>query len=415
MLTDSNTAAPQSAPSRCSRVAGCIRPATVAGIFLVLFARPAAQTCFGADVTLEEVRAGYIQTVTSMPRIWTRCTSKITIPERRAKLMAEASSRSVNSYGVDRALVDWASDGLKYHYHGHSGVKPDGSALRPIWLSCDGNRVWSLEYAGADTNYALWYGKYQSLTTATDSALRIHHTPGKWLGLYFGISEEQQSGASLATLLTSGNPQMKGPEEIDGQLCYRIEMTFPSARPGDVLPVSVWFDPQVGYLPRRISNDFNGEAPPSDYRALSFRQVDVAGGDVKLWFPERMMIERRGLHDDVISTVELTLTDVRINEPLAADLFRPKLPADIPAFDIDSKAGVEQLRSYRTKEMRERSMAEYRAARANRVPTAVPAAVVPAIEAQAPGSLRWPTILIAAGLVMLIVSTIWTVRRPRDA
>ena len=70
MLTDSNSAASGLASSWCSLLAGCSRPAIVANLLFFVLAQPTASTCFGADVTLEEIRAGYIQTVTSMPRIW---------------------------------------------------------------------------------------------------------------------------------------------------------------------------------------------------------------------------------------------------------------------------------------------------------------------------------------------------------
>jgi hypothetical protein len=416
MLPDSNTAAPQSAPPRCWPLAGACRPALAAGILLILCAQSATQTCLGADVALEEVRAGYVQTVTSMPRIWTRCLSKKTVPEEMARLMAKGSSRSADSFSFDGAIVEWATDGLKSHYRFHGGARPDGSPLKPNWFSCDGTRVWTLEYSKPEERGELQYAKHQSLTTRTDSALRIEDTPGKWLGLYFGISEQQQSGASLVTLLQSGDPRLVGPEEIDGHLCYRVEMLFPSARPGDTLPVTAWFDPQVGYLPRRISNDFNGSSPPSDYRVLSFREVAVNNTGQTVWFPERMMIERKASNNRIVSTDDLTLLEVRINEPLAGDLFRPKVPAGIPVFDLDRESEVQRLLAFRSKPAREKAMAEARAARANRAtPTPQPAALASGITAQASTGPGWPAILMATGLLMLIVSTIWAYRRPRDS
>jgi hypothetical protein len=415
MLADSGAAASRPTPSKCSLLAGCSRPALATSLLLILTVQPAARSCYGADVTLEEIRAGYIQTVTSMPSIWTRCTLKRTIPEERARLMAEALSRSAESFGVDEAVVEWATDGLKSHYHAHSGVKPDGSTFRPDWFSCDGSRVWWLEYSDAEKDYAPWYAMHKSLETGTDSDVRINHTPGKWLGLYFSISEQQQSGASLAKLLHSGQPRLIGPEEVDGHLCYRVEMLFPSARQEDTLPVTAWFDPAVGYLPRWLSNDFNRDAPPSDYRVLSFRQVSVGNSKEPLWFPDRMMIERRNINDSIMATDELTLVEVRINEPLAGDLFRPKLPAGVPAFDLDKPSEEQRLRSFRTKEIREQKMAEYQAAKANRVPTPAPAAVVPAIAAQPPSGLSWPLILIGTGVLMLVVGSVWRFRRARTA
>lgn len=414
MLADSNAHVCLLMPSRGGRQICPSLPGVAILLLLLFFAQSVPRQSFAADVTLEEIRAGYVQTITSMPRIWTRCTWKQSLSEDMAKLMAKELSRSVDSFGYDDIVVEWATDGLKSHYYSQGGARSDGQPRKPDWFSCDGSHVWTFEYSAADEGYALWYAKQQSLATGTDSALRIKHTPGKWLGIYFGISEELQSGASLVTLLQSGDPRLIGSEEVDGHVCYRVEMTYPSARLGETLPVTAWFDPQVGYLPRKLSNDFNGSAPPSDYRVLSFRQVAVGNDGQTMWFPDRMLIERRDRNNDVISTSELTLLDVRINEPLAGDLFRPKLPVGLPAFDLDKEADVQRLLSFRSRETREKKMAELREARANLVPTAAPPVFAPTIAAEAPTGPGWPTILIVTGLLMLLVSTIWVSRQPRE-
>jgi hypothetical protein len=413
MLADSS-AGPLSAPSRCSLLAGCSRPAVAASLLLIVFAQPAPPSCFGADVTLEEIRAGYIQTVTSMPRIWTRCTWKQEIPKDRAELLAKEFSQPVAALGFEGVSVDWAIDGVRSHYYAHGGTKPDGRPRKPDWFSCDGKRVWTLEYSDTEDGYVVLYAKHQSLATYTDSALRMKHTPGKWLGLYFSISEQQQSGASLRTLLHKDDTRLIGPEVIDGQTCYRVEMVYPSAQSGESLPVTAWFDPQVGYLPQMISNDFNGSAPPSDYRVLSFRQIPLGTDGQTMWLPDHMLIERRNSRDTILSKNELTLLEIKINEPLAGDLFRPKLPRGLPVFDLDDPADVQRCIRFQTQPARDKKMAEYQAAKANRVPTAAPAAVVPAIAAEPPSGLSWPLILIGSGLLILLVSTIWTLRWPRS-
>ncbi len=209
-------------------------------------------------------------------------------------------------------------------------------------------------------------------------------------------------------LLQPKSASLVGPEEIDGHLCQRVEMIFPSARPEEQLPVTAWFDPEAGYLPRQLSNDFNGEAPPSVYRVLSFREVNGGSQRPTLWFPERMIIER------LTGTTELALLEIKLNEPLDAGLFRPKLTAGVPTFDLDNPAEQQRMVGLWSQPVREKKMAENRAAREARSqagPTVAPVTLVPVLGADPPGRFGWPAVLLLTGLMMLVVGTIWVFRR----
>ncbi len=307
---------------RCRRASP--NPAGSVPLFIsvcLLCALASSERLMAEDARLAELRAGYIQTVTSLSPVWTRClwnrTFKASKPEEARPSLGDPS-------GV---MLDWAQDGRRFHYQEQGG----GPTERPKWISCDGPSVWSLGYEKLEERHELTHVMRQSLETATDWEVRCHRSPANWLGLYFNISPQQQTGATLATLLKQAEGVEVVDDEVDGHPCWKVELPFKTARPGEIFPVAAWFDPQAGYLPRQILPKFSVTGFSDVYRVQSFRQVTQEGVKPVLWFPERMTVENR------LAVDELALQDVKFGDPLELNLFRPEVPKGVQVYDLDDE------------------------------------------------------------------------------
>jgi hypothetical protein len=369
------------------------RPVIALATLCVLGLSGLRSSAAAADVTLEELHDGYAQSVESMRTVWTRSTWSRT---------ANLDDPVHPTQGFGNITVDWAIDGAKWHVHVHP--RGDRPPIMEKWISFDGRRVWHPEFSENHEIGDYVYVRHRSLATATDNRLRKSLTPGSFLGLYFNIDDNSQSGASLATVLSRPDAVLQGEDEVDGHPCYRIDGRFPTTHREVTWPVSVWLDPAAGHLPRKIEATL-GPQPrkPVVLTVHEFQQVPPSEGTV-LWFPQRCVME------NVFVTDELIVAEVTINEPVAESLFRPKRIPNVPVFDLDKEQDVQRLLSVSQKPAMEQARAEFELAReALQKPTPL-STVDPAVPATARDGIPGQYWLIIVGITLLGIGT-WQVFR----
>jgi hypothetical protein len=119
-------------------------------------------------------------------------------------------------------------------------------------------------------------------------------------------------------------------QPLDGHDCVLVKMsfTFDGGSKGDF---EIWFDPQVNYLARRLTGDFSGspDMPPSRRESQVLKFVEAAPG---IHFPaeaETKFLTGKKMTEHQV----VTFTDIRINQPLPADIFELPIPPNATVLD----------------------------------------------------------------------------------
>lgn len=165
-------------------------------------------------------------------------------------------------------------------------------------------------------------------------------------------------------------------DEVDGVRYARLQ----------IKKATVWLDPNHGYLVKRVVAPQNG-SPVQWFAVEEYLRVG------QLWFPER------GVHHDA----HWLVTDVAVNEPLAANVFDPPAPVKGTLVTDGIKHIAYTYGSSQSEEGRERAMAETAKKGMNDVPAPV-SAVVP----RSPWmSLSFALLLVSAAFLLTGLVILW--------
>lgn len=374
----------------------CFRPPWPLAFLLLAALAPAPRSA--ADDSLEDVKREYRESIAALNPIWTRCelkrTHAVEVPE-------------IGWEDFEGRPTEWAVQGTKFL------CQWDASNTR-YWFSYDGTTTWMLDYGFASRKEdpdLVKCARRQRLETITDSDLRSQVTVGQWLGLYFAAAADVQSGESLSTMLEKPSAGLVGREDVAGHSCVRVNLVMRWLS-GREKRVHAWFDPSVGFLPRKILVDSRPVIPVDDkFVVESFRAVTNESG-ARVYVPERMT---RTMSDEDTPTEDLTeallLKEVRLGQDVPGDLFQPKLPSGVPVFTVDDDRGMLNwqnfLNSTRPKAQQQAIVQEV----ATPSPaTAVAAARKPALAAEPESGWSWSITLFVAGVALVVLAT-WKFRR----
>ena len=376
---------------RLARRANRARQLVLGSIILAIGYSPA----LADDATLERIRSGYVQSVTSWRAVWTRCQQKKTYSDQ---MRSDPRFAEKVKQGARGALVDWAVDGEMFHV---SYRRPGGESVS--WFSYDGKTTWTLDYTDDGEIKRV---RKRRLETKTDAGLTRNVNPGRFLGLYFNVGPTLGRGVALKSLLKTEPLTLVGQEEAEGASCWNVEFAYPSTDANVSLPVRVWFDPAHGYLPRRTTLECNGQMVGTS-RVVRFREI--SSGDQVVSFPSEMVEEHP------LETRRLTLLEIKLDDDVPDDLFRPPLPRGIPVYDLDDERSADQLQAELEKPARERLQAKMQAQAAARKEAKPPPPVSEdrsrKIDAAVPPNRVALWVLIATGLVVLGMVTLHSLRR----
>jgi hypothetical protein len=268
-----------------------------------------------ADESLQTVRDGYIGTLESIRSLWTRTVTDIDLGRTPEPGLV-----------LDGLVVEWAFDGKKrVRYLPERSA--NGQPTMPNWQSSDGEMQWGLSYQdkGDATIRAAWYAPIES---TNDHAFYCTNGVPEILGMGFSLwaADGSQPSASIRSLLEQGEGRVVGREEIAGASCWRVELPpfvwDPSLEPARI---TVWFDPEESWWPRQMESVLPG-VETTQLLVEEFQSV-LTGNGRSVSFP------RRAIFAGPKTTRRMEITDVRINETLSDDIFRPRIPAGVPIID----------------------------------------------------------------------------------
>ncbi len=142
--------------------------------------------------------------------------------------------------------------------------------------------------------------------------------PPKLIGMQVASTQ-----VSLIDLLRRPAAHYAGPEDIEGNLCHKIELGELDSPTDYVHALTIWVDPTFDFLPRKIENLMvrqkstdKQRAPYGDRHQVSeFFEVDDLALKRKRWFPKR-----------VLGSAPLEILQARINpvfEPARFSLIIP--------------------------------------------------------------------------------------------
>lgn len=211
------------------------------------------------------------------------------------------------------------------------------------WHSYDGRRVWRKRYSNMDEPGKAYCLVHRSLASATDNRVRSHSCIGTFLGLYLYAGDDHQNGLSLQDLLSRSDATFVRSEivtsERDGEVqCYKVKCQNPAVDNSRTWPVTVWFDPSRGFLPRTISREMDGgkDSFQVTFTVEHFHRVQTAAGTT-VWFPQ-LCVYRHPFGWDVLHVDEVEIGSL----PTSVE-FTPRATPDVPAFNGDDPRDVDRM------------------------------------------------------------------------
>ena len=356
-----------------------------------------AQDQARGDPQLEVVRAQYEQTISTMRTLWTR--TALTIRPPAGEVPVADPVLGISPMDEHGTTIDWAFDGQMYHFQ---RFRPARDSLPPYrrGMSSDGKLVWFPEYGPTGEADDIRMAGTRPRATYGDAAFLNDESPARFIGLtaMHYCASEPAPESSVRSLLKGPSAEIIGVEKIDDRECVRVLLgDFQCSTNDEPAHVEAWFDLAAGGLPRRTRIGFvdGGENYQEiDYDVLEFQQVPSGIGDGRVWFPKVM---RHGW--EVFETVE-----VRVNDQLPGDLFRPRLPAGTFVLDYTNRDAVQKWQQQRMNaELAPEfaRMAEEARQKIAAGPPALTTMPIPAIQAAPPHRKWW---MVATGIGVLLLS-----------
>lgn len=266
------------------------------------------------DQELATIRDGYVRTMTTLQNVL--CDYEVEfIPPEEGFLNIPKQRQWT-----------WAFEGSKWHLSCQQTIRPEGNVASASLNSVDGEFQWWIKHVDSTVRRKSHDDGYYSI--------QIFESPGRILGMYFNIGKYQVPDLTIQNLLNEKNANIKGKESIDGHECWRIDFKYPGREPEHDVPMTVWLDPDAGFLPRRL-HDFEDQTTT----VTKFRRVSSADGGESIPFPETVLFE------SPLGNRKLTVTALTINSELPQTLFRPKVPLGYRFYDLDDARQLDALRN----------------------------------------------------------------------
>jgi hypothetical protein len=171
--------------------------------------------------------------------------------------------------------------------------------------------------------------------------------------------------------------------------------------------MTVWFDPQASWWPRRINEDRTDMDWDGTYEVLEFQTVMTGVGRGQLAFPKSCR------YDGKTWSWTLDVIEVKVNQPLPAELFRPRVTAGIPVIDTRDGAAVQAFWHARAEEQLRPKWDQMAHELAARQPPAFPSDVTPQVNAAPDGGGFWSRMFLFLGVVLFVLAggIVWRQRR----
>lgn len=300
------------------------RPSLVVITFLMLSPLTVRRVAADDDPQLKVIHDGYVQTITSIRNVWCRY-----------EVLQEPTNPNRKFLAPKRVICEWAIDGEKYHFSftGFPRETEAGIHRRPYWESTDGKYFWSLQYTDQDKiDHAI---KKQLRDGTWRGQVRDHIPPGQFLGLYFTAGKPR---LTLQSILEKVPLTFGGKETIDGHECWRVDFDYPGA--ASDIPMTVFFDPTVNFLPRRLIQHSTSGGDPRIRTVVKFAKMKDGEGQT-VYFPWEMR------NEDSSTLSRIKILQVQLNEKLPDTLYRPQLPEGVEVVDLDKASDAEALRRKR--------------------------------------------------------------------
>jgi len=203
-------------------------------------------------------------------------------------------------------------------------------------------------------------------------------------------------------------------ENIAGHLCPVLEIGPLQAPSAKDLSLTVCFDPQHDYLPRRfvwsvIPGTELSEGPsarywPESLETVKWTQVDDPIGGGKRWLPSEV------LHTTPYATRRFTVNQLSLNTTLPQSQFIPEAPFGTLVTEGPAIAGqpVTEIIVGGTKALEEYLAEQHKAALALKYPIS---AGRPLVDGSTPHGYFWPYLLMLAGVFFLLTAVYLRARR----
>src|SRR5262249_41616376 len=124
---------------------------------------------------------------------------------------------------------------------------------------------------------------------------------------------------------------------VEGKDFVAVQLFFDARKPDDMSwMVTVFFDPQVNYLVRKVTRDAMPGAKIRSHRDQEV--VQFIEGDRSVFFSERVLSHDNLNEGQMVTDSTTVISGIRLNQPLPIDIFHIHFPASI--YMTDTIRGV---------------------------------------------------------------------------
>lgn len=309
------------------------------------------------SVSLETIRAGYIQTLSAIQTLDCRF-ELVQVRGHNQKSPPEnpQGPRIYTHYDVI-----YRTDGIRFAGLLQLAFAP-GETRRRTWTAFDGK------------THSSWIERIEPDPARRYTAPRGTLSPERTVPFGLPVSLDTVTGkefwfekGQLRDLFTAAVKPVVTPDAVDGVDCLRVdfgEHRGPLTTPQREVRyrTQVWFDPAAGYLPRRVHSEYedDGKGDFFDIQVTSFLMIKdpLSGGELPL--PAAARHERPTVTAESKLTYEFKLLTATVNQELPAALFTPDFPQGTKVTDR-AKVGKSRTWLVGSPELREQLEARERA------------------------------------------------------
>lgn len=216
-------------------------------------------------------------------------------------------------------------------------VSRSGEGRGRDWAAFDG-KFYS-QWRFVESSQLPWRDLPQGSISDSRPSEVLHPSHEKLLGL--SVFRD----VSFETLLNSTDSHVVEFDDVEGHRCVKVELApfqLPKVGPDRqeiTYAYVVWFDPEVGYLPRLFRNRVSGESElTGGCEILKFQRVETPDKQL-IWFPESGVVRRHHKYNEW----HYEFSNVIVNEPIPDRAFQPEFP--FSTFVVDKRPGA-PVRSY---------------------------------------------------------------------
>ncbi len=319
---------------------------------------------------LEIIRSSYIQAVSAIRSMDCRLTHT---------QLAEPPQDPEAVVGIWLYEIQYARDENRQMLSTF-GKDPKGKGTIRIWASFDGKVYSSWAESLMETAEEGYFSPWGRIEADSASELTSIQTVDDFLG--YRLAQGQMD---LTRLILKPETRVVDWDLVEGHRCLRLELPTHvrnSKRPESLWKTEVWLDPEFDYLPRRIHLESTQKSKFAlELLVEEFGQYPNGDGAKPLLLPKRAVWKGGRF------TRRMVLESAIVNQPLAADLFRPSFPLgtfvkeSIPGLPVKTYAvGGDEIRKQLSAKATQKAVPRKIVAVVQEPPDASPAA---------PGTSGW--------------------------